>query len=436
MAILNELVTALSVDIDSKTFKDLSKFQTGITTLQSGLEKLGQIFTGKKTMSEILFGSASEAQNMLNTSERLGLSLKNIQEWSHAAEAVGVTSSSVLADISELQKKYGMSLEDILNLAEQVKRANPLTTKALQQLYGLSDDTVQVFKKGKEEIRGFFAEADKTLISDEEIKKLASLKTHFNEARYSLSQMITKVVSEYAPKLDEMIKKFQKWASEEENVKLALEAIAASIAFLAGAQILGAIGTVIGAVLNIAKAFLLLKNIIFAMSGMTLKFLKTTLALITPIAAGAFAAASGFALWQESSYQKRFAEASWEEKQRLAKERQEQFNMIKTMESVIGFVKDTASQKYDDIKDVFDGTKFDGAIQEIEKDVSKLTNTIDLGRRETRSNFAGQMTTQNQTTNNTTNNNNITIQTNDIAGAIRGVVESGIEGGLAFSPMQ
>lgn len=437
MAMLNELVTALTLEVDSKAFKDLSKLQAGLSSLETGFKALGNIFTGKKTFSELLFGSSSDAQKMINTSERLGLSLKNIQQWQFAAKSVGATSSSVVSDIAKLQKTYGMSLNSILNLADHIKRANPFETQALQGFYRISDDTVTLFKKGKKIIIEFFEAADKTLISDEEVKKLSDMNVKINQVKENFANMATKVISSYAPSIDKVIEKFQVWISEEENVKKLLNTITGSILFLAGAQVLGSIGSLITGIANITKAFILLRNTVLVVGAITTTFLKTLITGITPVLLALGVAWSMAAAVKEWNYEKKYAKANFAEKQKLAEERQKRVDITAGLEKAVGMLKDAVMPDWDVIKQGLSSDTTTNELKNLEGEVRKISGNLEIQKKEIKqNNTVPGFSTSNQTNNNVTNNNNITIQTNDIAGAIRSVVESGIDGGLSFDAVQ
>lgn len=311
MATLNELVTALSFKVDSKTFENLSKLQTGFSLLSEGIERLGKVFSGGKSFTDIIFGASKEATDLINLSNTLGLSLETIQKWKSAAEQAGVGATSVLEDISQLRSKYRMSEEQILDLSRQIQQASPEMKKALQEAYGLSNDTVTLFSRGPKVIREFFQAAkDGELINEEEVKKLDKLNQAYKNMTRQISILFAKVSAEFAPAIEKNIKLFTDWIKEGDHAKWVMEGIFALLILLGGAQVVSSLTTVMTAFARITQGVIGLTKFFMAFGKISLASLVPIISALGLIASAAAAVVGVSSYFQESKYEKRKQEAA------------------------------------------------------------------------------------------------------------------------------
>ena len=118
MATLNELVTALSFKVDSKSFQNLAQITAGVSMLQENFETLGKIAGRGKSFMDILFGVAKEGQDLYKAAKLLDMSAVSIQKWQYAMKMVGGSEEQAIALLAKL-KEWGVKTdEQILQLAD------------------------------------------------------------------------------------------------------------------------------------------------------------------------------------------------------------------------------------------------------------------------------------------------------------------------------
>lgn len=270
MATLNELITALSFKVDSKSFENLSKMSSGIKMLQEGLETIGKKITGGKSLKELIFGTAKESTDLLNLSKNIGLSTDAIQKWQYAAKKAGLSASSVVSDVASLiTQPYIRSEEAIFNLARKLQSASPQYAAFLKQKFGLSDDLFTLLKRGPEEIKKYMTEIQDAggIISQEDLEKGDEFTKQLALVQESIEKTVKTIATEYMPTITQFMDKFSNWIKDTENQEKLITGIKIALEGLAAASIVGGISNLINVIKNLSGAIALLKGSMAFLAG-------------------------------------------------------------------------------------------------------------------------------------------------------------------------
>lgn len=379
----NELVTEWVLKVGENSIRAMNTMESGINALSQGFEKLGHVFTGKKSLSEILFGSTSDAQNMLNTANSLKLSLKEVQEWSQAAKLTGIAPDSVLQDISHLEKYIGLTRKQVLALADTFKKASPFEREALRGFYEIGESTVTLFARGSKELENYFAKADQTILPEDKIKSLDDLEIRFNNFSLSLSNMVKSVTAEYSDTISEWMDKFEAFVKDGENVEKTLKAIKVGLMALGAAEVLNIIAATIANLAIMGKSIAAVGKMAIAMgTAFNFAFAKIGIAAVAVLGAikGMAAAMIVFEEWGYQDKLKELGGPGTAEGQEYIRQHRERTQYLDTITGAIEKVDSFISAPVDAVTDLFSGTEND--IDELVKNVAVIKDNSVAQKRE------------------------------------------------------
>lgn len=237
MAVADELVTILGVDIAKNAMAKLESFKNGVDSVKNTLVGLSVVITGAAaTMGLMVKGAADEAAELEKLSSKTGLSTDALQEWGYAAKQAGGDSKSLQNDLAALQQKFGgtgKSAEKmLLSLADRMKGMSGSQAQNLGKAWGLSDDTIALLRKGRDGIEELRKEAHKLggIIPADSLKRAADFKKQLGELQYALHGLTSQVAIAMIPALSRIVEIFTGWmASNREWISLGLEALMGGI---------------------------------------------------------------------------------------------------------------------------------------------------------------------------------------------------------------
>lgn len=237
MAVADELVTILGVNLAKDALAKLESFKSGIDSVKNTLLGLSVVITGfAATTALMVKGAADEAAELEKLSEKTGLSTDALQEWGYAAQKAGGDASAVQKDLAGLQEKFmttGKSAEKmLLDLSGRMEGMSGQKADALGKAYGLSDDTISLLKKGKEGVEDLRKEAHKLggIIPADSIKKAAEFKRQMGELQFALHGITTQAAIAMIPALSRVVEIFKGWLeTNREWIRLGLEALMGGI---------------------------------------------------------------------------------------------------------------------------------------------------------------------------------------------------------------
>lgn len=218
VAVADELVTILGVNVSKDAMAKLESFKNGIDSVKSTLLGLSVVITGFAVAAGIMVkGATDEAAELEKLSEKTGLSTDALQEWAYAAQKAGGDASAVQKDLAGLQERFmttGKSAEKmLLDISGRMQGMSGPRANALGKAYGLSDDTIALLKKGKEGVEDLRKEAHKLggIIPADSIKKAADFKRQMTELQFTFHGLTTQAAIAMIPALSKVVEIFKEW---------------------------------------------------------------------------------------------------------------------------------------------------------------------------------------------------------------------------------
>lgn len=237
MAVVDELVTILGVDVARNAKEKLESFKNGIDSVKNTLLGLSVVITGAAaTMGFMVKGAADEAAELQKLSDKTGVSTDALQEWGYAATKVGGDSKALHGDLQALQEKFMGTGKDaektLLSLADRMKGMSGSQAQNLGKGWGLSDDTIALLRKGRDGIEDLRKEAHKLggVIPADSIKRASDFKKQLAELQFAFHGLTSQVAIAMIPALSRAVEIFKGWMeSNREWISLGLEALMTGI---------------------------------------------------------------------------------------------------------------------------------------------------------------------------------------------------------------
>lgn len=237
MAVADELVTILGVDVAKDAMAKLDSFKRGVEGISKSLLGLATVVTGFAAAAGLMVkGAADEAMALQTVSDKTGLSTDALQEWSYAAGQVGASSTAVQGDLAKLQEKFAVTGKDaektLLSLADRMKGMSGAKANVLGKSLGLSDDTIALLKRGRDGIEELRKEAHALggIIPAESIKRAADFKRQMAELQFAFHGVTSQVAIAMIPALSRVVDLFKGWiVKNREWLSLGLAALMGGI---------------------------------------------------------------------------------------------------------------------------------------------------------------------------------------------------------------
>lgn len=240
MAIVDELVTLIGVDIDPSTMEKLKGIKDKIDQLYGVMVKTTLAATAMGTaLGYWLAKTATNSRELLNLSQMTGMSTDSIQELGYAVEQLGGSSESLESDLQGLQQTLSSPIpgqfnetlammgvaaldagrkmrpmEDVLADIAEVLQQKP-TGEAFQwgARLGLSQDTIRLLLQGKEGMKALReqARAMGAIISKESMQNAVEFDNSLKNI-WAKFKVITKEIGlNFMPSLHKVLDKWNEW---------------------------------------------------------------------------------------------------------------------------------------------------------------------------------------------------------------------------------
>jgi hypothetical protein len=214
MAVVDELVTVLSTVLGDGSEKAVDTYKKGldgvVATVKEATKRFAMAATG---LTAFVAGAVNSAASIQKVSETTGVSTDALQEWAYAAKSVGVSASAVESDLAKMQKQAmwtGLSLE---SWADTFKGMSVPQANMWGDAIGISPDTVRLLREGREGIAALRKEAHSVgaVISPEDLKRAAQLKTSVMSLTTQLRAFGTTIAIGTLPMIDKLVTSFKEW---------------------------------------------------------------------------------------------------------------------------------------------------------------------------------------------------------------------------------
>lgn len=214
MAVVDELVTVLSTVLGDGSEKAVDTYKKGldgvVATVKEATKRFAMAATG---LTAFVAGAVNSAASIQKVSETTGVSTDAIQEWAYAAKSVGVSASAVESDLAKMQKQTMWTGRSLESWADTFKGMSAPQANMWGEAIGISPDTVRLLREGREGIAALRKEAHAVgaVISPEDLKRAAQLKTSVMSLTTQLRAFGTTIAIGTLPMIDKLVTSFKEW---------------------------------------------------------------------------------------------------------------------------------------------------------------------------------------------------------------------------------
>ena len=214
MAVVDELVTVLSTVLGDGSEKAVDTYKKGldgvVATVKEATKRFATAATG---LTAFVAGAVNSAASIQKVSETTGVSTDALQEWAYAAKSVGVSASAVESDLAKMQKQAMWTGRSLESWADTFKGMSVPQANMWGEAIGISPDTVRLLREGREGIAALRKEAHSVgaVISPEDLKRAAQLKTSVMSLTTQLRAFGTTIAIGTLPMIDKLVTSFKEW---------------------------------------------------------------------------------------------------------------------------------------------------------------------------------------------------------------------------------
>lgn len=214
MAVVDELVTVLSTVLGDGSEKAVDTYKKGldgvVATVKEATKRFAMAATG---LTAFVAGAVNSAASIQKVSETTGVSTDALQEWAYAAKSVGVSASAVESDLAKMQKQAMWTGRSLESWADTFKGMSVPQANMWGDAIGISPDTVRLLREGREGIAALRKEAHSVgaVISPEDLKRAAQLKTSVMSLTTQLRAFGTTIAIGTLPMIDKLVTSFKEW---------------------------------------------------------------------------------------------------------------------------------------------------------------------------------------------------------------------------------
>lgn len=214
MAVVDELVTVLSTVLGDGSEKAVDTYKKGldgvVATVKEATKRFAMAATG---LTAFVAGAVNSAASIQKVSETTGVSTDALQEWAYAAKSVGVSASAVESDLAKMQKQAMWTGRSLESWADTFKGMSVPQSNMWGEAIGISPDTVRLLREGREGIAALRKEAHSVgaVISPEDLKRAAQLKTSVMSLTTQLRAFGTTIAIGTLPMIDKLVTSFKEW---------------------------------------------------------------------------------------------------------------------------------------------------------------------------------------------------------------------------------
>ena len=214
MAVVDELVTVLSTVLGDGSEKAVDTYKKGldgvVATVKEATKRFAMAATG---LTAFVAGAVNSAASIQKVSETTGVSTDALQEWAYAAKSVGVSASAVESDLAKMQKQAMWTGRSLESWADTFKGMSVPHANMWGDAIGISPDTVRLLREGREGIAALRKEAHSVgaVISPEDLKRAAQLKTSVMSLTTQLRAFGTTIAIGTLPMIDKLVTSFKEW---------------------------------------------------------------------------------------------------------------------------------------------------------------------------------------------------------------------------------
>lgn len=157
MAVADELVTILGVEVAASTVNKLESFKKAINNVKAVCVSLSAAVSNVAgTAGQFVSGAAEEGSILESLARHTQMSTDALQEWQYAAGQSGVSASAVQGDMVKLNDTFGKTGKSVdqslMDMAVHMQGLSDSSAMAYGRVQGLSKDTIAVLLQGPDAI--------------------------------------------------------------------------------------------------------------------------------------------------------------------------------------------------------------------------------------------------------------------------------------------
>ncbi|CAK7078452.1 MAG: hypothetical protein MEBIL_02905 [Bilophila sp.] len=215
--IVEELVTLLGVELSPGAKEKLQAFDKGLDAVVSRVKQASVVLSAAAGGMALYFSKAVDGAADLQTlSDTTGVSTTKLQEWTYAANAMGVSASAVQSDLAKMEKQARWTGRTLESYANQFKGMDAATANIWGDAYGLSPETVLLLRQGADGVAKLKAEAHDVgaIIPPETVKRASEFKAQVVQITTMIRGMATTIALAALPQAERLVATFKGWISE------------------------------------------------------------------------------------------------------------------------------------------------------------------------------------------------------------------------------
>lgn len=255
-----------------------------VNSFRGSLDQIGGGFVGKIKgfigpmiaafgASKLWNGFITEGTALTKLSDRLGVSVQELDAWGKANASAGGTADDFYKGMIKWTAQTGRSAEDFLKLGDSVRGMSKAQAEQVLNQMGLEEQARAVFVKYRGDAVQAAEAMKKFAITDDQARKAKEYSATwkvFTMYAQSLGNTIMAMVVPALTKVVAAVRDATQFFKEHEQfVTLSVKAIGLAFALLAGRKVLGSIGYLSKHIRKLVKTFGLIKG---AVNGLKLAF--------------------------------------------------------------------------------------------------------------------------------------------------------------------
>ena len=217
MAVVNELITELGINLKEGTTKKIDEFEKKINNVADSFEKIGHLVTGGLGIKDFFGGAIGRAQDIINTSKAIGMSTDALQKWQYAAKTAGVSADSVVSDLENLNANYFMTEKGVYSLADSMKKMSAQEANWWGNRLGLSRDTILLLREGSAALkeRQKAAQEAGAITPFEELEKADKLKRELDAQKERFLKLADVAAYRLIPAVNKLLEIVNGWLDND-----------------------------------------------------------------------------------------------------------------------------------------------------------------------------------------------------------------------------
>lgn len=192
-----------------------------------GAALLGTV-TGFRSFGDFI----AQANQLELLTMKTGVSARELDAWSKAAEAAGGSSEALQASLQSFYAKTGRQATDFFKLADKIEGMSEGQKRRYLQAMGVNLDAVPLFMRGKDEVARLVARYRRDALSDEDIKKARQFKMivhDFQDSLKGIGNTIARALLPFMKSLAEGFRDCINWIRENSRFLKTFGAVAVAV---------------------------------------------------------------------------------------------------------------------------------------------------------------------------------------------------------------